>query len=124
MRIMAMRYNKKKYYRPHKEERGDLNLVVRHGSWKGIWNAETDTVELYDLGDDPDERENVSQEKGELAERMRGFARARLAECEAIAMEASSGNEPELDEETRRRLEALGYVGPATNPREQDEEQR
>jgi arylsulfatase A-like enzyme len=124
MRVTAMRYNKKKYYRPHKEERGDLNLVVRHGSWKGIWNAETDTVELYDLGNDPDERENVSQEEGELAERMRGFARARLAECEAIAMEASSGNEPELDEETRRRLEALGYVGPATNPREQDEEQR
>ena len=111
MRVTAMRHNKKKYYRPHKESRGDLNLVIRQGGWKGIWNRETDTLELYDLRSDPSETEDRSAAEPELAERMKDLARSELARCEASDMKASSGNELELDEETRRRLEALGYLG-------------
>ena len=85
MRVTAMRYNKKKYYRPHKENRGDLNLAVRQGKWKGIWNAETESLELYDLGRDPGESEDVSAAEPELVEEMISFAQSQLARCEASA---------------------------------------
>jgi arylsulfatase A-like enzyme len=110
MRLTAMRHNKKKYYRPHKEKRGDLNAVIRQGTWKGIWNVEIDTFELYDLARDPRETMNLSESEIALARTMRDFARSQLAACRAAAMEGSSGREPELDEEIRRRLETLGYL--------------
>ncbi len=111
MRVTAMRHNKKKYYRPHKENRGDLNLAIRQGEWKGIWNAETESLELYDLGRDPLESEDVSAAEPELVEEMITFAQSQLARCEASATERYTGNELQLDEKTRRRLEALGYIG-------------
>ena len=111
MRVTAMRHNKKKYYRPHKENRGDLNLVIRQGEWKGIWNAETESFELYDLGRDPGESEDVSAAEPELVDKMITFAQSQLARCEASAMERYRENELQLDEKTRRQLEALGYIG-------------
>ncbi len=110
MRVTAGRHNKKKYYRPYKERRGDVNLVVRRGKWKGIWNAEMDSVELYDLQSDPQETTNVSTENEALAKTMRDFARSQLAACEAVAMEPVLGKQSDLDEQTRRQLESLGYV--------------
>ncbi len=110
MRVTAGRHNKKKYYRPYKERRGDTNLVVRRGRWKGIWNVETNKVELYDLQSDPYEATDVSAENQRLAKTMRDFARSQLAACEAVAMEPVSGNQSDLDEQTRRQLESLGYV--------------
>ncbi|HJP01344.1 MAG TPA: hypothetical protein QF764_06225 [Planctomycetota bacterium] len=38
-RFVAMRHNKKKPYRPYKEPRGDINVVIRQGAWKAIINA-------------------------------------------------------------------------------------
>ena len=37
--IPGMRVNRKKYYRPFKKSRGDLNVVIRRGARKGIWNG-------------------------------------------------------------------------------------
>ena len=36
----AVRVNRKKFFRPFHEARGDLNVAVREGAWKGIWLAE------------------------------------------------------------------------------------
>lgn len=111
MRVTAMRANRKKFYRPHKENRGDLNVVIRQGEWKGIWNAETESLELYDLGRDSGESEDMSAAEPELVGDMLHFAQSWLAGCESSAMESYTENELQLDEETRRRLEALGYIG-------------
>ena len=124
MRVTAMRYNKKKYYRPHKENRGDLNLAVRQGEWKGIWNAETESLELYDLGRDPGESEDLSAAEPELVEEMISFAQSQLARCEASATERYRGNELRLDEKTRRRLEALGYIGQGASGSTGEQEER
>ena len=40
LRLTSVRMNRKKYHRPYKEQRGDINVVVRKGSWKGILNLE------------------------------------------------------------------------------------
>ena len=43
MVITGMRINRKKYYRPDKDARGDFNVVVRQGRFKGIWNVDLET---------------------------------------------------------------------------------
>jgi arylsulfatase A-like enzyme len=111
MRITSMRHNIKKYYRPNKEQRGDINIVVREGSWKGIWNVEVGTFELYDLSQDPGEREDLSASAGERADEMLRFAQAWLEACESGAAPGGEGGLEGVDAETLERLRTLGYVG-------------
>ncbi len=107
--IASMRINTKKYYRPRKESRGDINLVVRHGNWKGIWNVEPKTLELYNLASDPGEQHDVSSENTEMSLVMKLFARQYHEKCRE-----RSANPPErtiqLDDETLEKLRSLGYV--------------
>jgi choline-sulfatase len=79
--ISAVRHNRKKYYRPDKESRGDLNISLRQGSWKAIWNAEVDSLELYDLSRDPGETNDLRARYPERREQMRRAAESWLLEC-------------------------------------------
>jgi arylsulfatase A-like enzyme len=106
--VPAMRWNTKKYYRPWKESRGDINVVVRRGMWKGIWNVEPQALELYDLAEDPGERHDLSGANPELAAEMRRFAAEALESCRAHAVRSTEQADP--DEETLRNLRALGYI--------------
>ena len=58
--VYGLRINQTDYYRPQHESRGEVNVVIRQGDRKGIWNAELETLELYDLGDDPAEKLDLS----------------------------------------------------------------
>ena len=89
---------------------GDVNVVVRRGAFKGIWNVEPGTFELYDLGSDPFERSNVSGQRGALADSLRGFAEAWLASGGAGMQDRPATAPGELDEETLDNLRSLGYV--------------
>lgn len=115
-RVSAMRDNEKKYYRPYKEARGDVNVMMRRGPWKGIWNAELDDVELYRLDEDPRERADLASTEKRVSEAMRTFALAALARCRENASQPSRKPAPELDDATRRQLEALGYVDGEKSP--------
>jgi arylsulfatase A-like enzyme len=116
-RIVTMRHNRKKFFRPWKEQRGDLNLAIRDGRWKGIWNVEPDTFELYDLAADPGERTNRAAEQPDVVAALRKHAGAWLNECSARAVDAAHGGLDHLDEETRRRLISLGYLSETPAPR-------
>ncbi|HEX9737399.1 MAG TPA: sulfatase-like hydrolase/transferase [Thermoanaerobaculia bacterium] len=64
--------------------------------------------ELYDLAADPAERHNLA---GEEAERRRAARRLLERSRSRLRPAAASGERPrELDAETRKRLEALGYL--------------
>jgi arylsulfatase A-like enzyme len=107
--VPAMRMNVKKYYRPWKESRGDINVVVRKGTWKGIWNVEPDTLELYDLSSDPHEQRDVAKSNPALALAMQAFARVWYENCgKNAAAPPERADAP--DEETLRNLRLLGYV--------------
>jgi arylsulfatase A-like enzyme len=108
--IPGMRINRKKYYRAFKETRGDINTVVRRGSLKAIFNAELDSLELYDLSKDPAEQNDLSSSLAAQARAMKGCAKARLDSCFSGGVNTDAGGMDGLDEETLQRLRALGYV--------------
>jgi hypothetical protein len=106
-RVVSVRINRKKHYRPWKESRGDVNVVVRDGRFKGIWNQEIGRMELYDLDSDPGELHDLSQDEIEVAEKLTRFAQEWFAECGALDLEADSAN---LSDETKEQLRSLGYL--------------
>lgn len=104
--IPAVRINRKKYFRPWKDSRGDVNVVVRDGRWKAIWNAELGTVELYDLVDDPGETTDLAARQPDLSDKLLTAAAAWLETCGAGGLAENTG----LSDDTTQRLRALGYV--------------
>jgi hypothetical protein len=107
MSIPALRANRAFYYRPDKESRGDLNIVIRQDRWKGIWNDELNSLELYDLDLDPAEQLNVSMQHPELANAMSEHASEWLADCVAHASQPEEIGD--MDQQTQEKLRALGY---------------
>lgn len=107
--ITGMRWNTKKYYRPWKESRGDLNIVIRQGKWKGIWNVEPESLELYDLKNDPSESHDVSGAHTEPARRMREYAERWLNACRQSGIDTPRPT-AEPDADTLENLRQLGYV--------------
>ncbi|MDJ0788825.1 MAG: sulfatase [Myxococcota bacterium] len=105
--VVALRQNEKKFYRPHREARGDRNVAWIEGDWKAIWNRDVERVELYDLGSDPGERDDRADAEPERAAAAREQAEAWLARCEQRAAAPARGV---VDDEEREQLKALGYI--------------
>ncbi|MFP6629524.1 MAG: sulfatase/phosphatase domain-containing protein, partial [Myxococcota bacterium] len=108
IRITSMRDNRKKFYRPAHEARGNLNIVARKGTWKSIWNVNTGTVELYDLGTDPQERTNRASEQPATAAEFREASERWREACRPA--ERQHEGPPHLDPKVIDRLRALGYA--------------
>jgi len=79
---------------------------VREGPWKYIHKVEP---ELFDLGHDPRELENLAGAHPEILERLRSDLSALIE----AAPEPVSGARQAIDPETAAQLEALGYLGTA-----------
>jgi arylsulfatase A-like enzyme len=90
------------YPRPYQGHRGTL-LFVRDGDWKLIRGSESDD-ELYDLATDPEERRNLVTARPDVASRLGALLDESLARHPDRVIDAKP------DEETRRALEALGYL--------------
>ena len=110
-RVVSIRINERKHFGPWKRERGDLNLAVRDGKWKGIWSVERKHLELYDTEADPDETTDVSSIHAERTAELSRVARGtwfRLQEKSRV--EEGAGFEA-LDDGERENLRELGYLG-------------
>jgi arylsulfatase A-like enzyme len=78
--------------------------TVRHEGWKYV--AGSDGTEwLFDIGEDPGENSNLADERPEKLEHVGG----RLEEWVGTLPEVESGT-VSMDDETRNRLEDLGYL--------------
>ena len=106
-RIQAMRLNLVNYYRPWKEETGDLNWVARRSHWKAIWNSEVETLELYDLESDPEEQNNGGADNPSLVDELRSEIVRFETECQGRA--ATDLIPFDRFEEQREQIRAMGY---------------
>jgi arylsulfatase A-like enzyme len=108
--VTALRINRNSYFRPHKELRGDLNVAVRDGSLKGIWNDEVSRLELYDLATDPGELRDLATDSAKAGRDLAQRADQWLNECQATLIAPTEIAISDIDEKTRERLRALGYI--------------
>jgi arylsulfatase A-like enzyme len=102
-------------------ELGDTWRALRTNSWKliRITTKETPRVEFYDLRQDPGETKRLEVEGNPSAVEALQLLTQHGLECRALRdqLQAASGSHvvtraAELDEQTRERLEALGYKVP------------
>lgn len=113
MQVVAMRSNRTKHYGPFKQRRGDLNVAVRQNRFKGVWNVEIGTLELYDLENDPGELIDVAPRQPDRAAAMIAFARDWLKKQRHFSGRpdaAANARPPTLDRAAERNLRKLGYL--------------
>ncbi len=108
-RVTSMRHNQKKYYRPFQESRGNVNAVIVEDQWKGIYNLELSSFELYDLAADPAESEDLSAREAQRAQAMQRVVQDYYRECISRQQPPSSAG-GELSREQQEALRSLGYV--------------
>ncbi len=91
-----------------------------HFGWSDLKSIQDDRfklilapkLELYDLSEDPEERENLIDKQPDEGRRLKGIIDAFLERTSQNAFEMDYRN---LDEETREKLAALGYIGSFTD---------
>jgi arylsulfatase A-like enzyme len=89
---------------------GALVSCVRTARWKYIDSQGHNTLALYDLVNDPQEKHNLLSEREEIARDMAGRLQS-YTDLVRFYLEEHEGPTPiAVDEETRKRLRALGYV--------------
>jgi arylsulfatase A-like enzyme len=92
---------------------GDVTgAALLRGGWKLIRRSERGhpPLQLYDLANDPRERENVSAEQPELVRRLERALLRALARDEAERKSLARREPEDLDDEILERLRALGYL--------------
>jgi hypothetical protein len=82
--------------------------MVRDRQWKGIWNIELETAELYDLEKDGAERVEVSRDNPDQTVKLISGAGSWLAACRAL--EGERGEIQQYDDESLEQLRSLGYL--------------
>jgi arylsulfatase A-like enzyme len=82
---------------------------IRSGNWKYLDSV---SPELFDLGSDPGEEENLIDVEPQRAQQL-AAALSSLKETVSVSAAAGSDSAPVLDPDLHARLAALGYVGGA-----------
>jgi arylsulfatase A-like enzyme len=107
-RVLSLREDIRLHHPQWDATRGTVNVALRDGDWKGIWNAEQDRVELYDLASDPGELTDLS---GQNPQRAAAFARQAAQWLDSCAARSPGAEaQTDLDAETEEKLRSLGYL--------------
>jgi arylsulfatase A-like enzyme len=111
--VTSVRINRIHFFAPAVERRGQVNLRIEQGPWRGIWNVEPNSFELFDVRSDPQEARDVAALHPEIAEGLRADAEHWLATRPDLGIGAPRGSSPDLeklDDDTVEQLRALGYL--------------
>jgi len=80
---------------------------ARKGRYKGVYDAQSGSLEIYDLASDPGETEDLAQREPALAAELSALLADRHAQITALAPPAEA---IELDPNEIEQLRALGYA--------------
>ena len=106
--VFSLRHDVRLFNPAWAEARGNINVALRQGDWKGIWNKELNQVELYDLANDPEETNDLSADHPELVAAFAAEGERWLTNCSAQS--SGEASDQELDPETEEKLRSLGYL--------------
>jgi len=84
-----------------------LTMMVRQGDWKYIYIANGGREQLFDLGADPDELDDQSDDRPEVVDRLRGIAVADLREHDLEAALADDADRLRAFPYERRERESI-----------------
>lgn len=87
--------------------RGGDHLACRTLDWKCFWRVDVDTIELYDLQEDPEETVDVSADHPAVVDRFETLMREHLDDSETTDVKVPDVEE---DEAVKQRLRDLGYT--------------
>lgn len=96
--------------------RGDWRAAI-DGNWKYLESGKGDRL-LFDLATDPGERSNAAEREPERAARLRSALDGWITSLPEPAQ--SAGTPTEVDADTRRALESLGYLEGEHPPQQDD----
>jgi arylsulfatase A-like enzyme len=105
--IVSLRINQATYYRPWAEKRGHVNVALRAGPHKGIWNEDVDITEIYDLESDPLESIDLAAGESSLALGVEETAARWLENCRQNMRQIVDN--PNADRASLDELRAIGY---------------
>jgi arylsulfatase A-like enzyme len=87
---------------------GPTRVAWRNGGMKLVRSLDTDQIQLFDLGADPGEQNDIAQHAPQQRDRMlHGLDIVLLA----LATKATTGEVPSLTPEQTEFLSSLGYIG-------------
>jgi arylsulfatase A-like enzyme len=82
-------------------------VLTRTSAWKCIWELDEDTVELFDLENDPEELTDVSESNPETVGRFHEIVEEYLEKCDRTDVELQ---DVDHSMEAEERLRDLGYL--------------
>lgn len=94
-------------YYPKSEKNDGAWRAIFEGNYKFLWNEEG-KHQLFDLGNDPGENDNLVEKETKIAKQMLMNMEQYLA---ALPKPLPSPSEQQIDEETKKALQSLGYIG-------------
>ncbi|MEF8775771.1 MAG: sulfatase [Haloarculaceae archaeon] len=89
------------------DQADEYKLALRTREWKFIWDRDAGTRELYNLVDDPGEREEVSVAHPDIAADLERELADHLSD---LRQTNEALPEPDMDVQTKQRLRDLGYL--------------
>lgn len=103
--LLGIILGKEKYHPDVISDDGELQESVRSGEWKLIYDKVHSIYYLYNLNDDPGELNNLVSLERERFE----FLKQKLEKYKQTSLQSNIAK-PISDEETKKKLESLGYV--------------
>ncbi len=89
---------------------GNGLVSIRTKDWKYIFRVEEEEGELYDLREDPDELNDLSEEREDKAFELHQKLKARLNRFENLDFEVDDHDYKETEKVIKNRLRDLGYL--------------
>ncbi len=92
------------------EERSIELFSIRTNDWKYILNISTDHAELYNLNDDPSEKNNIVNDRIKVAKSLRAKLNEHINDISNREETFGPHEKVKIDEEVKARLRNLGYI--------------
>jgi len=93
-----------------REDKRSMKQAVVRGGWKLVFDLDAGTFELFDLEADPGETADLAAFRPDMLEAMKALLVDWVGRMDAARGTAGDVNRMELDDTTRERLRAMGYL--------------